>query len=366
MQFFTKSVLMRSLLLLLVSIGVGRAEDCTFKKGGSDAAAAYTITVDKYPSKGEFGTVQAAIDSVPENNHQWIRIHIKPGIYKEQVQIPRNKQCIILEGEDRTTTKITYNGHEKTDVSATFSSFSDNVIARAITFENSFNLALAAVLERKIFRGRTHEHLDITEKNLLDANIVQALAARIYGDKSAFFDCGFVGVQDTLWDVQGRHYFNNCYIEGAIDFIFGRGQSIFEDCLINSTVSLRLGNVGPSYITAQGRQSKSDPSGFVFVRGQVVGSGDTYLGRAYGLFSRVIFYQTMLSDIVTPSGWNAWNLEGNEDSLFYTEVECKGPGSNTSQRVPWEKKVDASELSQFSKSVFINQDGWLNKLPDLI
>ncbi|KAH7521106.1 hypothetical protein JRO89_XSUnG0111600 [Xanthoceras sorbifolium] len=328
MQFFTKSVLMRSLLLLLVSIGVGRAEDCTFKKGGSDAAAAYTITVDKYPSKGEFGTVQAAIDSVPENNHQWIRIHIKPGIYKEQVQIPRNKQCIILEGEDRTTTKITYNGHEKTDVSATFSSFSDNVIARAITFE--------------------------------------ALAARIYGDKSAFFDCGFVGVQDTLWDVQGRHYFNNCYIEGAIDFIFGRGQSIFEDCLINSTVSLRLGSVGPSYITAQGRQSKSDPSGFVFVRGQVVGSGDTYLGRAYGLFSRVIFYQTMLSDIVTPSGWNAWNLEGNEDSLFYTEVECKGPGSNTSQRVPWEKKVDASELSQFSKSVFINQDGWLNKLPDLI
>lgn len=55
-----------------------------------------------------------------------------------------------------------------------------------------------------------------------------ALAARIYGDKSAFFECGFEGLQDTLWDVQGRHYFLGCYIEGAVDFIFGNGRSYYE------------------------------------------------------------------------------------------------------------------------------------------
>lgn len=55
-----------------------------------------------------------------------------------------------------------------------------------------------------------------------------ALSARIYGDKSAFYDCAFLGVQDTLWDVQGRHHFLNCYIEGAVDFIFGAGQSLYE------------------------------------------------------------------------------------------------------------------------------------------
>ena len=58
--------------------------------------------------------------------------------------------------------------------------------------------------------------------------MMPALAARIYGDKSAFFDCGFLGFQDTLWDVQGRHYYKNCYIQGAVDFIFGSGQSYFE------------------------------------------------------------------------------------------------------------------------------------------
>jgi pectin methylesterase-like acyl-CoA thioesterase len=55
-----------------------------------------------------------------------------------------------------------------------------------------------------------------------------AVAAMISGDKSAFYRCGFYGLQDTLWDVQGRHYYNKCTVQGAIDFIFGAGQTMFE------------------------------------------------------------------------------------------------------------------------------------------
>lgn len=55
-----------------------------------------------------------------------------------------------------------------------------------------------------------------------------AVAAMISGDKSAFYRCGFFGLQDTLWDVQGRHYFKLCSIQGAVDFVFGAGQSIYE------------------------------------------------------------------------------------------------------------------------------------------
>lgn len=50
----------------------------------------------------------------------------------------------------------------------------------------------------------------------------------IAGDKASFYRCSFYGVQDTLWDVEGRHYFKGCFIEGAVDFIFGAGQSIYE------------------------------------------------------------------------------------------------------------------------------------------
>lgn len=58
--------------------------------------------------------------------------------------------------------------------------------------------------------------------------ITWAPAAFIGGDKASFHNCGFIGVQDTLSDAIGRHYFYNCTIVGAVDFIFSNGQSIYE------------------------------------------------------------------------------------------------------------------------------------------
>ncbi|KAH9755565.1 putative pectinesterase 55 [Citrus sinensis] len=336
-------------LLSTISFRAARADqDC---KGSN---VAYTVTVDQ--SSSQYRTVQSAIDSIPAENNQWIKVHIKAGTYKEKVKIQRNKPCILLEGEGSGVTKITYDDHQSTDTSATFSSFADNVVAKGITFENSYNLAVEILAEldrRDIDLGTLQAGNDIT----------QALAARIYGDKSAFYDCRFLGVQDTLWDVQGRHFFKSCYIEGAIDFIFGNGQSVYEDCSVNSTAGLLFGRGVSGYITAQSRESANDPGGFVFRGGEVTGTGQAYLGRAYGPYSRVIFYNAWLSSVVTPPGWNAWNLQGQEGNFMYAEVNCKGPGSDTSNRVSWEKKIDPKLLYKYSTSYFINQDGWISKQP---
>ena len=66
--------------------------------------------------------------------------------------------------------------------------------------------------------------------------ITWAPAALLYADKASFYDCGFVGIQDTLTDLQGRHFFYNCYIEGAVDFIWGFGQSLYQ-VRINMVIS---------------------------------------------------------------------------------------------------------------------------------
>ncbi|KAK4263279.1 hypothetical protein QN277_028718 [Acacia crassicarpa] len=190
-----------------------------------------------------------------------------------------------------------------------------------------------------------------------------ALAARIYGDKSAFFDCGFLGFQDTLWDVQGRHYYKNCYIQGAMDFIFGSGQSYFENCLINVTLTTSKARVRHGYITAQGRSSKDETSGFVFRGGKVVGSGPVFLGRAYGPYSRVIFHGTFLDSVISPQGWDDWHHTKNVGHLMYAEVDCIGQGANRKKRVPWETNLSPAQLNQFSKSSFIDQDHWLAKIP---
>lgn len=180
--------------------------------------------------------------------------------------------------------------------------------------------------------------------NLVGSETIEpAPAAAIYGDKSVFVECGFVSYQDTLFDAKGRHYFKNCYIEGEVDFIYGNGQSYYEvifmfyifyefiyyffkilnkfnlfifslqDCIVNAT----LGNSPPGFITAQSRGSEKDQSGFVFRTGCVVGNGKVNLGRAYGPYSRVIFFGTYFSSVISPEGWDAWGYTGQEYCFFH-------------------------------------------------
>ncbi|XP_061342208.1 putative pectinesterase 10 [Gastrolobium bilobum] len=287
-----------------------------------------TILVDRY-GKGEFKTVQAAIDSIKDNNDRWVKVHINAGIYVEKVQISLYKSCVFLEGDGKDVTTIT---NDK-NTAATFTSSPSNVIVHGITFQNSFNL----VGERPMS---------------------PAMAASIYGDKSVFYKCAFMGLQDTLFDAMGRHYFKDCYIQGEVDFIYGGGQSYYEDCKIHAT----QGKSPPGFITAQARESEKDTSGFIFKKGFVYGSGQVNLGRAYRNYSRVIFQETYLSSVVTPEGWNSWRFNGQEYKFTYAEVNCTGPGANTSKRL-WEKKLTSSELNEFSLSSFINKDGWLSNLP---
>ena len=75
-------------------------------------------------------------------------------------------------------------------------------------------------------------------KPLPGAQGMQAVALRISGDKAAFVDCRILGAQDTLFDHMGRHFFLRCYIEGAIDFIFGDGRSLY---LVSNVYSTNLG-----------------------------------------------------------------------------------------------------------------------------
>ncbi|OAY48896.1 hypothetical protein MANES_05G013700v8 [Manihot esculenta] len=300
---------------------------------------ANTIFVDK-SGKGNFTAIQKAIDSIPQNNTEWIRIQISADKYSEKVVIPANKPFIFLEGAGRNNTSIEYGDDQDLPTSATFISYADNIKAEGITIKNTYNLQNGGQ--------------NITMK--------RATAIRIQGDKSAFYDCAFVGIQDTFFDDKGSHYFKNCYIEGAIDFIYGSAQSIYEECVI----SLNVGKYDPglpSSITAQKKAEPEDPSGFVFKNCEITGTGKAHLGRAWGPYSTVIIYNSTISDIILPQGWNAWHFVGHEENFTYVEANNTGAGADTSRRVPWLKKFDASELSKFVDLSYIDRDGWIEKLP---
>lgn len=67
-------------------------------------------------------------------------MHIYAYIYiyycREKVSIPFDKPYIFLKGiGGRHQTTVTFDGHDQTDSSATFSSFADNVVVQGITFK---------------------------------------------------------------------------------------------------------------------------------------------------------------------------------------------------------------------------------------
>ncbi|KAJ6896648.1 hypothetical protein NC651_022745 [Populus alba x Populus x berolinensis] len=56
----------------------------------------------------------------------------------------------------------------------------------------------------------------------------KASVQRVSGDRAAFYGCGILSYRDALLDGTGSHYYSNCYIEGATDFICGNAASLFE------------------------------------------------------------------------------------------------------------------------------------------
>lgn len=67
-----------------------------------------------------------------------------------------------------------------------------------------------------------------------------AEAALVGGDRNSFHRCSFIGYQDTLCDYAGRHFFGDCWIEGAVDYIFGFAQSMYKVILPLNTQQPKL------------------------------------------------------------------------------------------------------------------------------
>ena len=86
----------------------------------------------------------------------------------------------------------------------------------------------------------------------------QAVACFVSGDRAHFKNCRFIGNQDTLYTYgkDSRQYYENCYVEGTVDFIFGKSTALFMNCTIKS-----LSN---GYVTAPATE-KGNKYGYVFI-----------------------------------------------------------------------------------------------------
>jgi pectinesterase len=77
----------------------------------SASLLAQTKKVVASDGSGDFTTVQAAIDAVPDSNTKWITIYIENGIYKETITISTKKSFVKLIGETMNKTIITFDNY---------------------------------------------------------------------------------------------------------------------------------------------------------------------------------------------------------------------------------------------------------------
>jgi len=151
---------------------------------------------------------------------------------------------------------------------------------------------------------------------------------------------------------RGRHYFEDCYIEGHVDFIFGGATAYFERCHLHC---LRDG-----YITAASTPP-TQPYGLIFRHCRITGEPGvrTYLGRPWRPHAMTVFLNTFMSEVVRPEGWHNWGDPAREKTVRYAEHGNHGPGANRALRVPWARWLSAEEAASLTPThVLSGSDGW--------
>lgn len=300
----------------------------TSSLAGADA----TVAID---GSAQYKTVQEAINASPQTasaEHPWT-ILVKPGTYRELVYVQREKRHVRLVGEDAATTKITYDlkanqpGPDGQGI-GTFRTPTVTIDADLFTVEN------------------------LTLENSAGA-VGQALALRVDGDRVVFRRCRFIGWQDTIFINRGRQYFQDCFITGATDFIFGGATAFFENCEI-----LIAGN---GYITAASTPPEQ-PYGYVFDKCRITTAKPelkTYLGRPWRAYAATVFLRTDMAAVVRSEGWHNWGKPEREQTTRYAEFGSTGPGAESAKRVSWARALTETEASAITiESVLGGSDHW--------
>jgi len=290
-----------------------------------------TIVVDR-AGTGHFRTIQQAIDSVRAFNPAGtVTIFIKKGFYKEKLLIPTHICNLHIVGEDRDKTIINYDDHANINKMGTFRTSTLKICGNDILMEN------------------------ITVENSA-AQLGQAVALHVEGDRITFRNCRFLGNQDTIYAGRenSRQLFENCYIEGTTDFIFGPSTAWFEGCTIHCKRN--------SYITAANTPQNIE-YGFIFNHCNITLADSVtamYLGRPWRAYSMTVFMNCKLPKGIQPSGWDNWKNPDNEKTARYAEYNNTGDGAPTGQRVKWAKVLNKTEASKITpEQVFKRNDSWI-------
>ncbi|MFD3513492.1 pectinesterase family protein [Streptomyces sp. NPDC058657] len=295
-----------------------------------------------------YPTVQAAVDAVPAGNDGRVTLRIAPGTYREKVRVPADKPRLSFlgTGRDRTKTVIVHNTPAEyggSSGSATVLIAASDVTARNLTFVNDFDEAAVEL------KGE------------------QALAMKTTGDRITLTDTAFKGNQDTLMtdspqlNVISRVYIRDSYIEGDVDFLYGRATTVVDRSLIKALSRGSTTNNG--YITAPSTWS-GNPYGFLIHRSRIVSDAPAqsfHLGRPWHpggepqAVGQVLIRDTELPAAIKAAPWTDMGGFSWKDARF-AEYRTYGPGA---AETPDRPQMSAADAARHEVGDYLaGTDGW--------
>ena len=276
--------------------------------------------------------LQKALDSA----HPGDAVHLAAGEYRTKSSISVPGLTIVGEGADRT--RIVWDDYAKKldDTGKEYNTF------------RTWTLAVCA-------DSVTMKDLSVVNDALHPEVKGQEVALTVYGDGFTMERCRLTSTQDTLFlgplpadliqryegflpdmlrrDEPCAQRFTDCLIEGTVDFIFGCGKALFENCEIRSLLDAR----GIGYAAAPAH-ALEQTEGFTFrgcrfTAADGVADGSIWLARPWRDHGLCVFENCTYGPHIAALGFDKWNDTDRDKTARFYETPLR-PG-----RVPWAKAL---------------------------
>lgn len=207
---------------------------------------------------------------------------------------------------------------------------------------NTFRTATLRILAEDV----RLEDLTVENDAVDPAQNGQCVALYVYGDRFAARNCHFLSTQDTLFcgplpdDLILRYdgflpdaaryaegsfsqRYDDCLIEGSVDFIFGCGDALFSRCTLRSVFDGRDGG-----FVAAPAHSLKQIKGFVFAdcdfTGTGISEGSVFLARPWRDFGKASFLFCRLGTHIAPALFDPWNDTRRDRTARFAYFDLAG------------------------------------------
>ncbi|KAL4923507.1 putative pectin methylesterase [Aspergillus undulatus] len=366
---------LNALLACAASIPSPNRQNC---QRSLNACPKDTIIVSASNPRAHFSTIQAAIESLPNDNSTQT-ILILAGEYSEQLNVTRSGPITLL-GQTGHVTDASKNqvtitwaqaNHDNTGASV------DNVFSSVLTVAPTLYASYTGsgptgypVPEDTPFGNVDFRAYNIDFTNTwAEYSDGPAHALSFSRANGGFYYCGFYSYQDTVYVGKlGNAYFHKSIIAGQTDFLYGFGTAWIQ----SSDILLR--NCGGGITAWKGTNTTFENKYGVYIVDSSVRAanasiapeivGACPLGRPWNSLHRSIFAYTYEDGSVADSGYIDWVVDGESrltSDTFQAEYRAFGPGFNASGRAATNASIvltDREYVPYDSPSkVFLTPDG---------